>query len=974
MAVIRQQTQVFNKPIGVVRAEAGGQEVANTISRAAQVYSDRMYTRAAEEAKEAGQEKALATATSDIAALDPTTNKPVVYNPPAQFGTIAAAAYQDIIDRRFEDSITLELQTRGAEFAETSSSAAQYKDRMAQYVDQMYNAEGEDTFYKRYVQEAGTAYVEQTFSALRKKEIDAVRARAKKESKLAFASEVISIQSQIASGQITPDLEERIEDLNASAISGYFAGANTISDVTQAKDFAMGFDALKSNSQLTSIYMGSDDVTQAQIKQALRDPVNAEDYIADPILRGFVQSTLRGKATSSQIVSALEANEDDLNVIANARDLEFVESNPVTANMSPTEVKTLYKDQSPESLSQAYEDLFLLKIEEELAPDGMDLLINELKKPKEFIDESIFPEAARGIVSSMSEGDIADLVKNLDARQSSLNGIQKAKLDDALQMSALRIESLAEIYDIETLNNAYSMGQKTNDNIPDPTKRRDKRNALDAEYVSKIGELIESKNIPLDRLIELNGAITANTSIDYENDYERAYFTSMSRAHDLAPSIIETKMGKLEEEKSRQVQDTIDRTTLESATEAANSGQPLNKTQRAALQASLYGEDIPTPQYLLKDNNFRSRAVQNSILDAEFASIQDGLQSTDQETQIAAFDLFRQLQNVQQDTGSEIVKRNLIVGKIDEDTYNSANAAVIVSSLSGDAPNVVMANMMAYNGNMDAVIRDGLGVQSMNDLFSDPDLGLNDFSSNAQEEFKAILRYSVASDRPINSETLKAIKKSYTSLMVEDDRVLGTRVGDLSRYGLNLAFDDSEVKQMYGYVLGEMSEDPQFAEYLETRGLGLRIASGMNPFSKEFEQSVQSVMANKVIKFDPIKETWIGDDGDKSYIVKILSSSGGYVTMMPDGFPVIVSQSQFVESEIDERSLFSYNNALTAAVNSGNKRGTAKAGLEYLLKLDPEKYTDLQSVKDIPRDDYFINDQLSDQEIQQIIEGMQRGE
>jgi hypothetical protein len=167
-----------------------------------------------------------------------------------------------------------------------------------------------------------------------------------------------------------------------------------------------------------------------------------------------------------------------------------------------------------------------------------------------------------------------------------------------------------------------------------------------------------------------------------------------------------------------------------------------------------------------------------------------------------------------------------------------------------------------------------------------------------------------------------------------------------------------------------MADDPMLKPYLEDIGLAGRVMSsgGLN-----YENQVLASL-QKYMKLDPIKETWVGDDSNKSYIVKILSTGGGYVTMEKDGFPIIISQSQFSEEETDERSLFSYNNALTAAVNSGNKRGTAKAGLEYLIKLDPEKYTDLESVRSIPRDDYFINDQLSDEEVQQIIEGMQRGQ
>ena len=152
MAVIRQRTQVFNRPFGVVRGDAGGARVGAAIAEVASTVSDIAYREAARYAQETGKKAGLAIRTSDVTAIDPKTNMPVAYKPPSNFCGIAAEAYQSMIDRRFEDSVLTELQTKGAEFADKASNSAQYLELMTNYVEEMYNSgsqEAQGTFYTR---------------------------------------------------------------------------------------------------------------------------------------------------------------------------------------------------------------------------------------------------------------------------------------------------------------------------------------------------------------------------------------------------------------------------------------------------------------------------------------------------------------------------------------------------------------------------------------------------------------------------------------------------------------------------------------------------------------------------------------------------------------------------------------------------------------------------------------------------------
>ena len=103
MAVIRQRTQVFNKPVGVRRINTGEAEMWEQVSQQADMVGQEMYRRAAIKAQEVGADNALAIENLNITTIDPLTGKPEAFSAPNGFGEIATAAYQDVITQRFED-------------------------------------------------------------------------------------------------------------------------------------------------------------------------------------------------------------------------------------------------------------------------------------------------------------------------------------------------------------------------------------------------------------------------------------------------------------------------------------------------------------------------------------------------------------------------------------------------------------------------------------------------------------------------------------------------------------------------------------------------------------------------------------------------------------------------------------------------------------------------------------------------------
>lgn len=158
MAVIRQRTQVFNQPVGVVRADAGSRDIGTAISNVASTFQQIAFREAAEDAQKKGIEIAEAVEEKKLRTINPETGKPEAFKAPKGFGRIASAAYQSVIDKRYEDSIDTELRVKAQEIAlKYQYDPESYNEVMSNYIGQMANgAEGK---YKTFVETTGAKFL-----------------------------------------------------------------------------------------------------------------------------------------------------------------------------------------------------------------------------------------------------------------------------------------------------------------------------------------------------------------------------------------------------------------------------------------------------------------------------------------------------------------------------------------------------------------------------------------------------------------------------------------------------------------------------------------------------------------------------------------------------------------------------------------------------------------------------------------------
>jgi len=239
MAVIRQRTQIFNQPVGVVRADAGAASVGQAISQAAGTMANLAFRDAARAAEKKGVDVALAAEQEKLTTIDPTTGKPEAYKAPQGFGQIAAEAYQRVIDQRFEDSINTEMQLKAKELALKYQFAPEsYDEAMSDYIGQMSNNSGGK--YEAYIESTGAKYLALTKLNIQEKVVARARANASSQLSLFISNNQDEARSAAAAGDFESAIA--IKNKNVGAAGDGIASALPNFNAGDDQRVASGYD------------------------------------------------------------------------------------------------------------------------------------------------------------------------------------------------------------------------------------------------------------------------------------------------------------------------------------------------------------------------------------------------------------------------------------------------------------------------------------------------------------------------------------------------------------------------------------------------------------------------------------------------------------------------------------------------------------------------------------------------------------
>jgi hypothetical protein len=164
MAVIREKIQFRNQKIGVTRVDTGQEQLWNTVSQAADTLTARAFQSAEIEAKKAGKEVAENMSDKRLRTIDPATGQPIAYQAPSGFGTVAQAAFEETLDRRYIRSVEQEIRDKANEtylkYVNDPQGPEKYAVDMEDYVGQM--TKNANSRFQNMVRDTGAAYIAST--------------------------------------------------------------------------------------------------------------------------------------------------------------------------------------------------------------------------------------------------------------------------------------------------------------------------------------------------------------------------------------------------------------------------------------------------------------------------------------------------------------------------------------------------------------------------------------------------------------------------------------------------------------------------------------------------------------------------------------------------------------------------------------------------------------------------------------------
>ncbi len=329
MAIIRQQTRVFNKPIGVVRADAGGARVGEAIAGAADTMARIAFQDAARDAEKKGVELAKSVDESQLTTMNPETGKPEAFSVPEGFGRIAADAYQRVVDARFEDAVDMQLRVKAKEISlKYQYNVDAYADVFKDYIaDLSKNAGGQ---YGTFIESTGAKYL--ALTSLNIKERAMAKARA-----------------DLANATIT-GFENKKTQAYDLARTGKYLVTDPESEASEVSDFASkSVDVITKAVDSSLLKKGSDRLKNIEISTAIAkgaiEHINGLTVNGRPLSsseRNLVTLAVRtGNANIEGLPKALQANieamleyvsPDNMNVVLGHQDSVASDYNAVEAD------------------------------------------------------------------------------------------------------------------------------------------------------------------------------------------------------------------------------------------------------------------------------------------------------------------------------------------------------------------------------------------------------------------------------------------------------------------------------------------------------------------------------------------------------------------------------------------------------------------------------------------------------------------
>jgi len=795
MAVIRQQTQVFNKPVGVRRVDTGEAELWEQVAATADDFRNRALQKAAIDAEQAGKMKGMAVESGDIVAIDPETNEPVAFKAPSSFGSIAAASYQDIITRRFEQSVDNELKTQGSYYAKNATSADEYKIAISGHVGNMIKAGGDDTYFSRYIEESGQAYVDSTYVAMKSKELEASILQTNTDDHIRGLDAIYTIKRNIGK-KGTNSLHLEIEKEYDSAKNLLDVGYYTIAQFESKRNELVGLQSLVNKSFLTDSYISMTANQKIKFISQIYNPSSIQDeklkmFVIDATIHNSPESIVNG-------LRSIDKTAEDLTT----SDIEIETSrllNKVSPNMSFDDINQLTEETDPNIRAEVNRLLREDQLNKSVhlsakSADATNVLIDQLRSPEP--DKNTLQEALK--IARNADGDNVKSVEDLV--QFIIDMPAKDRIKYAESLSA-RLPSMKSIEATAENNFIISMQDKTrNINTAEDYKKIEneilsRKNLVNADkYINTAKEKlanvmsIQAKDIPLhyEELENVQNALSNKQFASNLTSREKQAYELYKQAHDIKPTSVNSAVSYRLDAISDNNANLGHQVKIKAISESINQGISVGTQDLKYYQDEIMGNTISLTADNIDNYPIMTDALKKGIIFPAFKNFfNTAVTSMDETTVKKAGNLFEEMTNVEVDSEGMLYNIDMLKANMKPETYAYYNAAVVTARAEYTTPFLVISELRQYDGNLDQdVLVDynasaGSKLKNIKSIFDDKNV-----SPSFRNELSIAIKMQKARGVQITTEAVDTIIDNYieTNSMGRDTNVLGPHIDGATAY------------------------------------------------------------------------------------------------------------------------------------------------------------------------------------------------
>lgn len=824
--LVKQRTQVFNKPIGVTSIRTGEPEMWENIAASAEMRYRDAYQYNADQSKKKGEEAAAAIPTSDLFVIDPETRKPVALNPPRSFGLIGRQAYENIINRRFQESIQGELESKATEYAQKFPSSDAFHEQFARHIENMaapaMDESGEMNAYGRVITELGSEYLASTTAAIKKKEAEIAKARIKRHNKMKRYVNTRQALVMAGEGDFTGAalmLDEEFSRVNEEWIAGEIAW----SEYKSVLDTIEGFEAIAATNSLSKYYLEAQDVDQSLLRLAIQNVEyrkDLDDNIVDDIESALLTTS------PANLISSLKSLDEDAETYMNNQISAAV--NNQLSNINP---KTTMRDIDRMVVSITDEDVrngarkdFVVeaitqKVHNAISEIGdvgplADELLNASFSDTDKLTSIVGADyvAALGKMSFETREDIA---KGIQARSSALNN---QRTEEQRNLSQGFNAAILDIRD----NKTYSIAGRIEASAEiakfimssDIDGKAGKMASLRDATAQAIRTQSRAIQVTPDQLDSIQAAVV-NGAMSIEGTPEEIrLFAAMKYSYDQSPSATDGEFSRRRTNLTREIEKEKAQIISEHHAKAID-GQYATEEDIKAVDDKLFGGRTPSLPELLQNETVMNAAKKGYILPTFATGIYASFAGGDEQLSALALNTFKQFKLADAIVNGQSIQYNLMRKSLNATQYGMMDAALYaVNRLNASPSEFAMRSRSYMESGTDYLkeIRGDLGIAQGKNIATALDkLGISISPYFRQELTGAIIARKVIG-MPVTEENLEGFVDEYVAsmAMTEDAFVYAPTIDGKNSYARNLWGTKDDIQYMRDSVYTALEGDPKY--------------------------------------------------------------------------------------------------------------------------------------------------------------------